>query len=190
MAKQKKSKKTPIQSFFMIIVVPVVFTLTLVIVVLLFMGINVFEKAENTASQIPVVSEWFPTSEEENVQGSTERLEATIAENNSEIEQLEADNSDKESTIEELNHTIENLEYDLEPSAEEKDNEDSDQTEDMARAFQEMDEEEAAPIIENMDETIAIALLERIQSDQRGAILGVMDAETAAELTSLMTDSY
>ncbi|GGF11024.1 hypothetical protein GCM10010954_07050 [Halobacillus andaensis] len=188
MAKKKENKQNPVQWFFLVIVVPTVFALTLLLVVLMVMGVNVFQKAEEVASKTPIVSQWVSTTEEKDAQRETDRLEAVISENDSEIEQLEAQNSDKEAAIDELNQTIEKLEAQLESSAEDEDEEEeTDRAAEMARSFQEMDEEEAAPIIENMDETLAIDLLEKINSDQRGAILGVMEAETAAELTSLIT---
>ncbi|WP_101843885.1 MotE family protein [Halobacillus sp. Marseille-P3879] len=191
MPKEKKNNKNRVQSFFLLIFVPAVFTLTLLTIVLSFMGVNVLQKAEAAAGHLPVISQWVSASEEESVSSSKEQLERTIEKNNSEIQQLEAENKDKDATIEELNQSIEELEMQLEKSSEDEETEedDPDQTSETARAFQEMDEKEAAPIIENMNENLAVSLLEKVKSDQRGAILGMMDPEKAAELTSLMTST-
>lgn len=179
------------QWFFLVIVVPTIFALTLTLVVLTFMGVNVFDRAENYANKIPGVSSIVSTSEEKDAQRETDQLEATIEDNNAEIDQLESEINNKDATIDDLNQTIAKLESEVESALEVEESVDSEDNRatDMAQSFQEMDEEEAAPIIENMEDTLAVSLLAQIKSEERGAILGVMDPEVAARLTSLMTDT-
>jgi len=61
---------------------------------------------------------------------------------------------------------------------------------DYAEAYSQMKPKQAAAIFEAMDDAEGLALAARIlgamNSDERGAILGVMDAEIAAKITKIM----
>ncbi|UOQ93222.1 hypothetical protein MUO14_23045 [Halobacillus shinanisalinarum] len=192
---QEKGSKR--QWFFLVIVVPTLFALTLTLVVLTIMGVNVIEKAESYANQIPGLSSLVSTSEEKQSTRQTEQLEATLANHNAEISQLEQEVNDKQGTIEELNQQIEQLEADLDaevnasPAAEPKEEMSSEinMVKEMAVSFEEMDEEKAAPIIENMNQDLAVQVLIEVASSERGAILGAMTPESAAEIASSIANS-
>ncbi|MFD2925525.1 magnesium transporter MgtE N-terminal domain-containing protein [Halobacillus naozhouensis] len=191
--KHDQEKSGKLQWFFFVIVVPALFALTLTVVVLTIMGTNVFEKAESYANQIPGLSAIVSTSDESQNGRQTHQLEAAIADQNEKIDQLQQQVEDKQLTIDELNQQIEQLETDLEAalatSAEQKTEEPpaaSNPMKEMAVSFEEMDEEEAAPIIENMDQDLAVQILAEVASSQRGAILGAMTPEAAAEIAGLI----
>ncbi|WP_163530570.1 MotE family protein [Halobacillus ihumii] len=192
--KHDQEKGSKLQWFFFVLVVPALFALTLTVVVLTIMGVNVVEKAESYANQIPGLSTLVSTSDESQNMRQTEQFETVIAEHNEKIDQLQQQVEDKQLTIDELHQQIEQLETDLESAlaaSDEQQTEDSsagsDPMREMAVSFEEMDEEEAAPIIENMDKELAVQLLAEVASSQRGAILGAMTPEAAAEIASLLT---
>ena len=64
----------------------------------------------------------------------------------------------------------------------------SDEIKDYAQAYSEMKPKEAAAIFEEMTDNLALAakILKVMEPDERGKILGVMDAEVAAKLTKIM----
>ncbi|UOR12724.1 MotE family protein [Halobacillus amylolyticus] len=193
---REQVKGSKLQWFFLVVVVPALFALTLTLVVLTIMGVNVFDKAEDYANQIPGLSSLVSTSEEKQSTRQTAQLEAVIAEHNTEIDQLQQQVNDKQMTIEELNQQIEQLEADLDAelnvSSEQPEEELSSETnmvKEMAVSFEEMDEEEAAPIIENMKRDLAVQVLSEVASSERGAILGAMMPELAAEIASSIANS-
>lgn len=59
----------------------------------------------------------------------------------------------------------------------------------MAASFQQMEPEEAAPIVENMSQDLAIQVLENVASEERGLIFGQMSPEAAAEIAGEIINS-
>lgn len=66
--------------------------------------------------------------------------------------------------------------------------EESREVQDWAAAFSQMKPKQAAQILEKMKDNMDMAarILKTVDSDARGAIMGVMDAEIAAQLTKIM----
>lgn len=66
--------------------------------------------------------------------------------------------------------------------------EESSEVEDYAKAYAEMKPKQAAAIFEAMTDNLDLAarILETMGADDRGAILGAMNAETAAKITKIM----
>ena len=64
----------------------------------------------------------------------------------------------------------------------------SQEIQDFAKAYSEMKPKAAAKIFEEMTDNLELAakILKTMSADDRGAILGVMDAEVAAKLTKIM----
>ncbi|WP_181348755.1 MotE family protein [Thalassobacillus sp. CUG 92003] len=183
---EKKSGK--LQWFLVVILIPIMFLVTVTIVVLTLTGVNVFEEAEKYGSKIPGVSTLVSEDGQEEASVETEQLKATIANNNAEIEQLEEQVSSKDNTIEDLNQQLSEYEARLEKSEEAGEGDDTenppDKVSELASSFKDMDAEQAAQIIENLDEVIAVQVLENVPSTERGEILGAMDPELAASLTN------
>ena len=64
----------------------------------------------------------------------------------------------------------------------------SQEIQDFAQAYSEMKPKQAAGIFEEMTDNLELVakILNTMSADDRGAILGVMDAEVAAKLTKIM----
>ena len=56
------------------------------------------------------------------------------------------------------------------------------------RTFQDMSPRNAASIMERLEESLAVAILDGLPQDTRGTLLGRMDADTAARLTEQLTE--
>jgi len=60
--------------------------------------------------------------------------------------------------------------------------------EEMIRTFQDMSPRNATPILERLDENLAVSILDGMPQDVRGTLLGRMDADKAARLTEQLTE--
>ncbi|QAS50996.1 MotE family protein [Halobacillus litoralis] len=183
-----KPKGNKIQKVFFAIVIPFIFLLTLTLIVLTLSGINVFEEAEKYAKKIPGVSEVTSTDEPASDPEEMDRLQAMVANKDVEIEQLQQDADQKQATIEEMDQQILKLEKELEDSLPEDGEDPNQKAKDLAASFQEMDPEEAAPIIGSMSQTLAVQVMREVSSEERGEILGQMDPEAAAEIASILLE--
>ena len=66
--------------------------------------------------------------------------------------------------------------------------EESKEIQEYAQAYSEMKPKQAAAIFEKMTNNLELAsrILQKMSAEDRGKILGVMDAEIAAKLTKIM----
>jgi flagellar motility protein MotE (MotC chaperone) len=60
--------------------------------------------------------------------------------------------------------------------------------EETIRTFQDMSPRNAASILEKLNPTLAVTILDGLPQDTRGTLLGRMEAETAARLTEQLTE--
>lgn len=179
---QEKTNK--LQWFFFVIVVPVIFAITLGIIISMIFGYDLAGKAESIANKVPGISKLVSTDVEEQHQNEIRQYEEAVAQGEKKISQLEEEVSAKDSAIEDLQSQIAELEADLVASEELPVEEEVDRVAELATSFSSMDPEEAAPIIESMDKDLAIQVLEKLPSENRGEILAQVDPEVAADLVS------
>ncbi|MYL70977.1 hypothetical protein GLW00_08940 [Halobacillus litoralis] len=183
----KKDKKSFLK-IITAIIFPLIFLITLTLIVLTLSGVNVFEEVERYASRIPGLSSVASSEGKDTDCGEMDRLKAVIANKEAEVEELQSEADSKQSQINELEQQVVQLKADLEEAvAEEGNNEDS-KVSAMARSFQEMDPEEAAPILESMNQNLAVQVLSEVASEEKGEILGQMDPEAAANIASMLIE--
>ncbi|MFD1018184.1 MotE family protein [Thalassobacillus hwangdonensis] len=176
---EQPNKGSKLQWFLLVIVIPIIFLIVLTLIIMTVAGKNVFEMAQ----QIPGV-ESLVTSEEEAInENKINELMADVADKSARIEQLEGELAGKDDTIEELNEEI--LALQTEQESEDQVNTDQEEMiKSISASFKDIDAEEAAPIIEQLDEVLAVSVLEKVPNEERGLILAAMDPEKAANLTS------
>ncbi|ENH98237.1 hypothetical protein J416_00789 [Gracilibacillus halophilus YIM-C55.5] len=176
-------KKPGIFQWIIVIIVPLIFALVLTFVVLQFMGIDVVSKSKDVLNQVPFISEKITTDEEASQQSELEEKDSTIEEKNNQISNLESQIAEKDSQIEQLQSEVEELSTQLSEMEAENSEESGPSTESVEEyvtSFEAMDPETAAPIIENMENQLALATLQSMGSEVRGEILAAMESETAA----------
>ncbi|MYL48694.1 hypothetical protein GLV98_04330 [Halobacillus litoralis] len=183
----QKNKKS-FSKIFAAIFFPLIFLITLTLIVLTLSGVNVFEEAEKYTSRIPGMSTEASSESENSVASEVDRLKAVIANKEAEMEELQSKSDSKQNQINELEQQVVQLEADLEDARSEDDSNENSKTAEMAQSFQEMDPEAAAPILESMNENLAVQVLNDVASEERGEILGQMDAETAANIASILIE--
>ncbi|GAB3067331.1 MotE family protein [Virgibacillus ainsalahensis] len=191
MAKQKSDdKKTnPVLWFLFAVLIPIIVTIMVAFIVAAVAGVNVIDWAKEKGNNIPVLSSFVTTAEEENLQQEEEE-EAVIADKDTEIHQLEQNVSDLESTIEQLEGEIlrlENNSNNAEGAQEEQ--KEPGTLQEISGSFKDMDNEQAALIIGNLETEISVSILYELSNGVRGEILEAMDPEMAAELTQQFINS-
>lgn len=186
---ENKKKTNPILWILFAIVIPLMVVSVIAVFVLSLVGVDVTGWMKEKGSNIPVVSSLVTTDEEKDLKRQLEQANETIE---SQAEEIEALNQE----IEHLEGIIEDLELDMERienrnESEESLLEDSDLTDEeeikrVASSFRKMDPEDAAQIIQNLDQTNAIAILSNLSGDVRGDILAEMEPRQAAEIMTAM----
>lgn len=171
--------------------IPTLFAILIVLIVLSFAGINVFEKAKEYGEKVPFLSsliEENKTKTEEEWETSLIELEGEIKDREAQIEklQLELDGRDKE--VERGKLEIEQLQLQIEELiAIQEENKRA--FKDIIKTYETMSAKKAAPIISQMNEQDALKILTTIKSDNLAAILESLEPEKAAKYTELLTNN-
>ncbi|WP_027954208.1 MotE family protein [Halobacillus kuroshimensis] len=188
--KNNPTKERSLGKIMLAVFIPFIFLGVLAWVALTLSGMNVSKEVGKAASAIPGLSTFTSSNEAESTGDTSDRLEAALANKEAEINQLKQEASDKESLMEEKDRQILQLQADLEeasqPSVQEEEAEDS--VKDLALSFREMDAEDAAPILQEMNQDKAVLVLKEITNKERGTILGAMESAAAAEIAVRLMD--
>jgi len=189
--KKEKKKMNPFLWFLFAVIIPLAVVISILLIILNVAGVDVSGWTKDRVSSIPVLSSLVPEDEENTVEEDTEQVQTRVAEKDAEIDQLQEEIRGLETTIERLNQDIVKLENRNEqnndlPNEEEHS---SESTSSMSGTFKDMDNEQAALILQNLDEETAMSILNEVSNKVRGQILEAMDPEVAADLTQLLIDS-
>ncbi|MCM3441097.1 MotE family protein [Metabacillus halosaccharovorans] len=193
----EKQEYSKLQWFFFVIFIPVVFTLTLVLIILSVAGFDVIGKAKSTITSIPVVENLI-NKEKENpdesaiavkekeTQEENKKLEKTIEEQATMISALESDVGAKEKEVQKLTQEISSLEKQIEEIA--KAGEES-QSRDIGKLYDNMSSKKAAEIIPNLSQDDALLILSSLDDKQVADILSKMSVEDAVKFTDLLSSN-
>ncbi|WP_100010957.1 MotE family protein [Lentibacillus sediminis] len=183
---KKEKKMNPALWFLFAIIIPFFVLLAIAVVILSVSGVNVADWAKEKGNQVPVLASMIDTEEEQNMQQEEERMQAAMAEKDTEIETLSQEIASQESVIEQLEQEIVKLENrNMSTEQEEDAEEEQAPMQNISSSFQEMDTDQAALIMENLEEETALSILQHMSTQDRGAVLEAMNPETAANLTQL-----
>jgi len=187
----KRKKMNPFLWFIFAIIIPAAIVISLLLIILNVAGVDVSGWAKDRASSVPVLSSFIPENDELTIEENTEEKQEIIEEKDADIERLQGEIRDLESTIDRLNQDILRLENRNEPTNGQENEEEqaSDTISSVSGSFKDMDQEQAALILQNLDEGTAISILNDVSNKVRGEILEAMDPEIAADLTQLLIDS-
>ncbi|MBA2878693.1 flagellar motility protein MotE (MotC chaperone) [Anoxybacillus kamchatkensis] len=191
--KEEETKKTSkFQWFLFVVFIPLLFTISVVLLILTFSGINVFEQGKKYASQLPFVSQWIEgteANEKKKLQEQIVELKATIVEKEKRLTKANDALKEKEGEIDALKQEIARLKAEKE-QAQEPTTPPTEQTNtsrvDVVKMYETMSPKKAAEIIPQMSDREAVDLLSQLKTDKVAAILEKMDAANAAKYTSLL----
>ena len=189
--KEEMKKTSKFQWFLFIGFIPLLFTLSIVLLVLTFSGINVFEQGKKYASQLPFVSQWIEgteANEKKKLQQQIVELKATIVEKEKQLTKANDVLKEKESEIDALKQEIARLQTENEQVQDQRSS--IEQTNgsrvDVVKMYETMSPKKAAEIIPQMSDQEAVNLLSKLKTDKVSSILEKMDAVNAAKYTSLL----
>src|SRR5699024_1560601 len=169
------------------ILIPVIM-LAIVVAALIFILDS--DKGREKLSNVPVISTFISDDANgisKNDHSTSDKSGKVIAKQKEEIEELEREIASLEDIVDDQDKEIKKLEKSKEGKADNDDDEEEvDEVKQTASSFRKMDPEKAAKIVENLDKSTAIEVLEKLSGDVRGGILAEMDAKKAAELTDGM----
>lgn len=195
----KKQDYGKFQWFFFVVFIPIIFTVTLVVVILSVAGFDVLGKTKAVLAEVPVVEKLFKDEKQgvsddevaevkEAAQQIEEKkeLEQTIKEQTSMITALEKDVTIKEKEIQTLNQEIKSLEAQIEViNKAESEN----KSKDIAKLYDNMSSKKAAEIIPNLKEADAMLILTSLDDKQVADILTRMTVEDAVKYTNLLSNA-
>ena len=187
------------QWFFFVILIPIIFTVTLVVIILSVAGFDVFGKSKAVLAEIPVIEKLFTDEKPDNLndreivaqETATQKeekklLEQTIEEQTTMISALQKDVSMKEKEILTLNQEIKSLETQIE---EIKKADSENNSKDIAKLYDNMSSKKAAEIIPNLNQDDAVLILTSLDDRHLADILSKMTVEDAVKYTNLLSSN-
>lgn len=188
MVKENKEQKSKLWVILGILI-PVII-LAIVVAALIFILDS--DTGREKLSNVPVISSFISDDTNDNGKNdhsTNDKSDKVIAKQKDEIEELEREIASLEDIVDDQDKEIKKLEKSKEEKSDsdnDDDEEEVDEVKQTASSFRKMDPEKAAKIVENLDKSTAIEVLEKLSGDVRGGILAEMDAKKAAELTEGM----
>jgi len=193
---EEKSGYNLFQWVLFIVVIPLLFALTIGLVVMTIAGVNVFEKTKEVTANIPYVSDWIGTTEQDGKTDSEKvvELQAEIKNKEAKIDQLTGDLESSKAEVEKLLAEQDKLNAQLKQlQAQQKETADQKQTNtsaanNVAKTYESMDEESIAGIIINLTNNEAAAILQELSVEKQASVLENLEAKKAAEYTKILSN--
>ncbi|MED3552189.1 MotE family protein [Cytobacillus praedii] len=189
-AEELESKKTSrFQSFIFVVLIPLLFTITVALIVMTILGYNVFELTKEYGQKIPFISSALSddaSNSAKDVETKMIELEAEIKDREAKIANLETELESKDQEISRAKLEKEQLESEIEElTAMKEDNKRA--FKDIVKTYETISAKKAAPILSQMSETEALEILTNLKSDTLAEIMEKMEPEDAARYTELLT---
>lgn len=175
------------QKLFFWFLIPLVFTLAILLIIATFTDTNVFKMADGLKEKIPFISS--EEGETENASLSEEKvvkLQAEIQEKEAEIEKLQEEIDSTTTTNEELQTEQERLLYEIEQLKRAQE-ESQLEFQEILKTFENMSAKTAAPILTEMSDAEALRIMSSMKSDTLAAIFAKMSPADAARYTELLS---
>lgn len=192
--KQKDSEKkekpyNKLQWFLFAVVIPIFFTIFIVLIIFTVAGVNVFQWTKEVGSKVPIIS----TLIEDDNSESESKYQKRIVELEGGIKDSEAQMAKLESIIESKDKEIQNADLEKQRLEEEINElravqgDNKREFKDIIRTYETMAPKKAAPILSAMKDEEAVKILSSVKADTLAQILEKMEPETAARLTQKLT---
>lgn len=176
-----------------VVIIPLFFTIAIVLIVLTVAGINVIDEGKKAGEKIPFVSGIFDKEEKtEKVQSTVEfekkitGLQTEIDEKQEEVFKLEDIIAGRDLTIERNELEKQQLEKEIEELRAAKDD-GKRAFKDIIRTYEMMSAKKSAPIITKLSDDEAVKILSSMKADTLASIMEQMEPEDAARLTNKLT---
>jgi flagellar protein FlbB len=188
---QEEREYNKFQWFLYVILIPFLFTVTLIVVILSVAGFKPLEKTKEIAGNIPLLETFIADekqimNQEERLKQEIVKLQKTVQEKEATLLEMERDLQEKQDKIEELQIEIEKLRAELQAKEEEQQLQNQ-RIKNIASLYETMSPKKAALVISSLDDSEAEKILTALPIDQVAAILEKMSPEDAAKYTKLLS---
>ncbi|UII57412.1 MotE family protein [Cytobacillus spongiae] len=187
---EKEGKKyNKFQWFLVAFLIPVLFAVTVALIVSTVAGFNVFELAKEYGSKVPILSSIIPADETKSLEKLEDHmieLQGQIKDREAKISKLETDIDTKDKEVERVKLEKEQLQKQIdELVAIQEENKRA--FKDIIKTYETISPKKSAPIITSMTDDEAIKILTNIKAETLAGIMENMPPEDAARFTELLT---
>ncbi|WP_100403056.1 MotE family protein [Bacillus sp. FJAT-42315] len=198
---EKGNKAGKLQWFLFAIVIPILFAITVALIVMTVAGVNIFDKAKELGTSIPGVSSMIDSEASKDEKVAKNRLvslQAEVEDQKAEIEKLqkklEASKQEVEKLLTEKDRLKVELEQQQKQQQDSKDgqpdggNKPDDKVDNpLVDTYESMAPKNIANIIVNLSDKEAVDIISAMSTDKQAKILEKLPPETAAKYTKLLT---
>jgi flagellar motility protein MotE (MotC chaperone) len=189
----KESKISKFQ-WFLVIFIPLIFAVTVALIVFTVAGVDVVKKAKEMSAKIPFIESDQKDEEngksannDEKVSMKLEKLETDIDNKEKEIEKLEGIIDTRDKAIAKAEAEKQQLQTEMNQLKDSQNN--SKQAfKDIIRTYETMAPKRAAPIITEMNDEDAVEILSSMKAATLAKVLEQMTTADAARLTKKLTE--
>ncbi|MCK1992476.1 hypothetical protein GW626_07690 [Peribacillus muralis] len=193
MEELEESKISKFQ-WFLVIFIPLIFAVTVALIVLTVAGVNVMEKAKEMSASIPFID----TEKKDVERGSAARSDEKVT---IKLEKLETDIENKQKEIEKLEGIIDTRDKAIAKAEAEKQQLQMEMNQlkdsqggknkvfkDIIRSYETMAPKKSAPIITEMNDQDALGILSSMKATTLAKVLENMSTADAARLTKKLAE--
>ncbi len=185
------------QYFIFVFLIPILFTVTIAVIILNVAGVNVSKEARKIASHIPFIESYVksesPLSEKEQMKNKLTKLTETNKKVEEELKTLKSQSKEKDQHINSLRIEAEKLRQQIK-DLEERNTVTIDSEEEkkalskkLFTTYEQMSSKQSAQILQSVTEDEAFYILSNLKNEAVTEILASMDVKKAAKFTSMMT---
>ncbi|KAF0820373.1 MULTISPECIES: MotE family protein [unclassified Cytobacillus] len=193
MKKMQEEQETPktsrFQWFIYAFLIPILFGITVALLIFTITGNNIFDTAKEFTQKVPFIAEVFDDTKSRSQEVMEEQLislRAEVKDREARIFQLESELDSKEVEIERAGLEKQRLEEEIsELTAIKEENKRA--FKDIVRTYERISAKKAAPILTEMKDEEAVKILSTVNSDTLAAIMEKMEPKDAARYTALLT---
>ncbi|KWW10920.1 MULTISPECIES: hypothetical protein [Peribacillus] len=193
MEELEESKISKFQ-WFLVIFIPLIFAVTVALIVLTVAGVNVADKAKEMSAKIPFIESGKKDEEkgnadrnDEKVSIKLEKLETEIETKQKEIDKLEGIIDTRDKTIEKAEAEKQQLQLEMNQLKVSQSG-NAKAFKDIIRTYETMAPKKSAPIITEMNEQDALKILSSMKAATLAKVLENMSTADAARLTKRLTE--
>ena len=195
----KEKEYSAFQYFIFVFLIPILFTVTIAVIILNVAGVDVPKEARKIASHIPIIESYVksesPLSEDEKNKNKLAMLTETNKKAEEELKTLKSQSKEKDQHINSLRIEAEKLRQQIK-DLEERNTASIDSEEEkkalskkLFTSYEEMSEKQAAQILQSVTDDEAFYILSNLKNEAVTEILANMDVKKAAKFTSMITAS-
>jgi flagellar motility protein MotE (MotC chaperone) len=187
--KQEKKGKSFLW-FLYVVLIPLLFAITVALIIFSVAGVNVMNAAKDFGQKIPIVGSLV----QKDHSNTSKTSDKNIIELQGQIKDREAEISQLQTQIDNKNKDIQNAQLENSRLQKEMDDMAASQADsklalkDIIKTYETMSAKKAAPIITQMNDKEALKILSSLKADTLASIMENMNSKDAAKYTQLLTD--